>query len=162
MPPPPRSRHELFSSVTRVGFVYEPTLEHSPQIVCTKVREGDKRIVRLKEGAAEGRHVVIVDDLVQSGGTLIECQVCASPGACIISSEAAPAAAMPPPSRLWARAPRRLEEESNLCPGEVVSRTEMDHNDRLMWICAEDPGWKLGDLSPDPVPGASAARSLRF
>lgn len=45
------------------------------QIVCNKVREGDQRIVRLKEGDPKGRHVVIVDDLVQSGGTLIECQV---------------------------------------------------------------------------------------
>lgn len=45
------------------------------QIVCAKVREGDQRIVRLKEGEPKGRHVVIVDDLVQSGGTLIECQV---------------------------------------------------------------------------------------
>jgi len=45
------------------------------QIVCNKVREGDKRIVRIKEGNPEGRHVVIVDDLVQSGGTLRECQV---------------------------------------------------------------------------------------
>ena len=44
------------------------------QIICTKVRDGDKRIVRLKEGSPKGRHVVIVDDLVQSGGTLIECQ----------------------------------------------------------------------------------------
>lgn len=43
--------------------------------MCTKVREGDKRIVRLKEGNPTGSHVVIVDDLVQSGGTLIECQV---------------------------------------------------------------------------------------
>lgn len=49
-------------------------LQHFPTIICTKVREGDKRIVRLKEGEAGGRHVVIVDDLVQSGGTLIECQ----------------------------------------------------------------------------------------
>ncbi|KAH7289422.1 hypothetical protein KP509_30G001000 [Ceratopteris richardii] len=49
-------------------------LQHFPTIICTKVREGDKRIVRLKEGQASGRHVVIVDDLVQSGGTLIECQ----------------------------------------------------------------------------------------
>jgi adenine/guanine phosphoribosyltransferase-like PRPP-binding protein len=31
------------------------------------VRDGDKRIVRLKEGTPKGRHVVIVDDLVQSG-----------------------------------------------------------------------------------------------
>lgn len=38
------------------------------------MRDGDKRIVRLKEGSPKGRHVVIVDDLVQSGGTLIECQ----------------------------------------------------------------------------------------
>lgn len=45
------------------------------QIVCAKVREGDQRIVRIKEGDPSGRHVVIVDDLVQSGGTLIECQV---------------------------------------------------------------------------------------
>ena len=44
-------------------------------MVCAKVREGDKRIVRLKEGNPKGCHVVIVDDLVQSGGTLIECQV---------------------------------------------------------------------------------------
>ena len=44
------------------------------QVICTKVRDGDKRIVRLKEGEPRGRHVVIVDDLVQSGGTLKECQ----------------------------------------------------------------------------------------
>eukprot|EP00884_Botryococcus_braunii_P022639 jgi/Botrbrau1/9059/Bobra.0376s0033.1 len=45
-----------------------------PEVICTKVRDGDKRIVRLKEGEPKGRHVVIIDDLVQSGGTLIECQ----------------------------------------------------------------------------------------
>lgn len=45
-----------------------------PEVICTKVREGDKRIVQLKEGDPAGRHVVIIDDLVQSGGTLIECQ----------------------------------------------------------------------------------------
>ena len=44
------------------------------QVICTKVRDGDKRIVRLKEGEPRSRHVVIVDDLVQSGSTLIECQ----------------------------------------------------------------------------------------
>ena len=42
--------------------------------MCTKVRDGSKRQVKLKEGEPAGRHVVVVDDLVQSGGTLIECQ----------------------------------------------------------------------------------------
>ncbi|KAG2376605.1 Ribose-phosphate pyrophosphokinase [Vigna angularis] len=57
------------------------------QIVCAKVREGDQRIVRIKEGDPRGRHVVIVDDLVQSGGTLIECQkVLAAHGALKISA----------------------------------------------------------------------------
>ena len=37
------------------------------------MRDGAKRIVRLKEGEAKGQHVVIVDDLVQSGSTLLEC-----------------------------------------------------------------------------------------
>lgn len=39
----------------------------------TQVRDGAKRTVRLKEGEPAGRHVVIVDDLVQTGGTLLEC-----------------------------------------------------------------------------------------
>ena len=30
--------------------------------------------MRLKEGDPTGRHVVIVDDLIQSGSTIIECQ----------------------------------------------------------------------------------------
>lgn len=42
------------------------------QIICTKVRDGNKRIVKLKEGKPEGKHVVIVDDLVQSGAYWVE------------------------------------------------------------------------------------------
>ncbi|EFJ16270.1 hypothetical protein SELMODRAFT_268420 [Selaginella moellendorffii] len=53
---------------------FNKQFEHFPTIICTKVRDGNKRIVRLKEGEAAGRHVVIVDDLVRSGGTLKECQ----------------------------------------------------------------------------------------
>ncbi|KAK9663974.1 hypothetical protein RND81_14G010500 [Saponaria officinalis] len=53
---------------------FHKLLDHYPTVICTKVREGDKRIVRVKEGNPSGYHVVIVDDLVQSGGTLIECQ----------------------------------------------------------------------------------------
>ncbi|XP_022734693.1 ribose-phosphate pyrophosphokinase 4-like isoform X1 [Durio zibethinus] len=66
---------------------FHKQLQHFPTIVCNKVRIGDKRIVRIKEGEAAGRHVVIVDDLVQSGGTLIECQrVLAANGAAKISA----------------------------------------------------------------------------
>ncbi|KAL8507971.1 hypothetical protein ACS0TY_018498 [Phlomoides rotata] len=54
---------------------FHKSLDKFPMVICNKVREGDKRIVRIKEGDPKGCHVVIVDDLVQSGGTLIECQV---------------------------------------------------------------------------------------
>ncbi|KAG5579103.1 hypothetical protein H5410_049730 [Solanum commersonii] len=66
---------------------FHKQLVHYPTVICTKVREGDKRIVRLKEGNPAGCHVVIVDDLVQSGGTLIECQkVLAAHGASKVSA----------------------------------------------------------------------------
>ncbi|PKA56708.1 Ribose-phosphate pyrophosphokinase 3, mitochondrial [Apostasia shenzhenica] len=66
---------------------FHKQLQHFPTIICTKVRDGDQRFVRLKEGDPKGRHVVIVDDFVQSGGTLIECQkVLAAHGAAKISA----------------------------------------------------------------------------
>lgn len=43
-------------------------------IVCGKTRgEGDTRTVVIQDGDARGKHIVIVDDLVQTGGTLYEC-----------------------------------------------------------------------------------------
>eukprot|EP00607_Mallomonas_marina_P007918 CAMPEP_0182424404 /NCGR_PEP_ID=MMETSP1167-20130531/10626_1 /TAXON_ID=2988 /ORGANISM="Mallomonas Sp, Strain CCMP3275" /LENGTH=331 /DNA_ID=CAMNT_0024604211 /DNA_START=82 /DNA_END=1074 /DNA_ORIENTATION=- len=42
-------------------------------VTCGKTRDGDKRVVNIQDGNAEGKHVVIVDDLVQTGGTLFEC-----------------------------------------------------------------------------------------
>jgi len=45
-----------------------------PTIICGKIRDGDKRIVTIKEGNAKDQHVFIVDDLVQTGGTIIECK----------------------------------------------------------------------------------------
>jgi ribose-phosphate pyrophosphokinase len=44
-----------------------------PLVICDKVRDGNKRIVTVREGDVAGRHVVIVDDMIKSGGTLIEC-----------------------------------------------------------------------------------------
>jgi len=58
-----------------------------PQIICHKIRQGEERIVTIKEGESRGRHVVIVDDLVMTGGTLYECaQVCLSTGAAKVSA----------------------------------------------------------------------------
>ncbi|GMN54925.1 hypothetical protein TIFTF001_024057 [Ficus carica] len=66
---------------------FHKQLYHFPMVVCNRVREGDKRIVRIKEGNPAGCHVVIVDDLVQSGGTLNECQkVLATHGAAKVSA----------------------------------------------------------------------------
>lgn len=43
-------------------------------VVCDKVRKGNERIVTVKEGNPSGKHVLIVDDLIHSGGTLIKCK----------------------------------------------------------------------------------------
>jgi phosphoribosylpyrophosphate synthetase len=44
-------------------------------IICAKVRgENDTRIVKITEGEARDKFCIVVDDLAQSGGTLIECK----------------------------------------------------------------------------------------
>mmetsp|Transcript_26817 Transcript_26817/g.37757 ORF Transcript_26817/g.37757 Transcript_26817/m.37757 type:complete len:329 (-) Transcript_26817:68-1054(-) len=58
-------------------------------VTCLKVREGNKRIVKIKEGEEylKDAHVFIVDDLVKTGGTLIECkQVLLQHGAAKVSA----------------------------------------------------------------------------
>lgn len=47
-----------------------------PLILCSKVRQGDKRIVTIKEGNPQGYHCLIIDDLIKTGGTMIEAKNC--------------------------------------------------------------------------------------
>ncbi|XP_065852311.1 ribose-phosphate pyrophosphokinase 4 [Euphorbia lathyris] len=89
---------------------FHKLLDHFPTVVCAKVREGDKRIVRIKEGNPAGCHVVIVDDLVQSGGTLIECQkVLAAHGAAKVSAYVTHGVF---PKRSWERFTHKSDETS--------------------------------------------------
>mmetsp|Transcript_1301 Transcript_1301/g.1592 ORF Transcript_1301/g.1592 Transcript_1301/m.1592 type:complete len:368 (+) Transcript_1301:2-1105(+) len=50
-------------------FISEKNIEI---IICGKSRDDDKRKVVIQTGNAKGRNVVIIDDLVQTGGTLYE------------------------------------------------------------------------------------------
>jgi len=60
---------------------FKASYPNFPIIVCSKIREGDTRIVRITDRinfpeslTLDKAHVVVVDDLVQSGGTLFECR----------------------------------------------------------------------------------------
>jgi len=44
-------------------------------VTCGKTRDGDKRVITMQDGNPDGKKVLIVDDLVQTGGTLYECGV---------------------------------------------------------------------------------------
>ena len=44
-------------------------------VTCNKVRTGGKRVVVISEGEPKGKHVLVMDDLIQTGGTLYECAV---------------------------------------------------------------------------------------
>lgn len=49
-------------------------LRGTPHIRCDKMRDGEKRQVNIIEGNPTGKDVVIVDDLIMTGGTMIECK----------------------------------------------------------------------------------------
>ena len=43
-------------------------------VTCGKHRDGDRRRVRVIDGMPSGKDCLIVDDLIQTGGTLLECR----------------------------------------------------------------------------------------
>eukprot|EP00798_Chlamydomonas_sp_ICE-L_P007355 gene7355-478_t len=88
-----------------------------PEVICTKVRDGDKRIVKIKEGLPAGRHVIIVDDLVQSGGTLLECH------AVLVAGGATSAGAAEGFRYFWLTdsCPQTVEAVKGRAPFEVLS-----------------------------------------
>jgi len=52
------------------------TQKHYKTIICGKVRKGDQRIVTINDSEVDitkCQNIMIVDDLVRSGGTLLEC-----------------------------------------------------------------------------------------
>ncbi len=49
-----------------------PEVSEKRRITCSKVRKGEKRVVTIKEWNPRWKNVIIVDDLIQTGGTLLE------------------------------------------------------------------------------------------
>lgn len=107
-----------------------------PQIICHKVRDGAKRVVTLKEGDPRDKHVVMVDDLVKTGGTLLECRkFLAASGARAMSAYATHGVF---PQESWKRfdasefshfwitdsCPRTAEAVTGRAPFEVLSLAE--------------------------------------
>ncbi len=82
-------------------------------IICGKVRNGDKRHVTIQEGLnyCKGSNIVIVDDLVQTGGTLYECALALkNAGALEVSTFVAHAVF---PSQSWKRFDSKLDNHGN-------------------------------------------------
>ena len=60
----------------RFGYLFKAEFPGLELVTCAKKRDINDpaaRSVVVKDGSAKGRHVVIVDDMIQSGGTLYEC-----------------------------------------------------------------------------------------
>jgi phosphoribosylpyrophosphate synthetase len=62
----------------RFGKLFHPEIQEDKTIVCEKIRKGGSRIITIVEGKdllSNGtiRHILIVDDMINSGTTLLEC-----------------------------------------------------------------------------------------
>jgi phosphoribosylpyrophosphate synthetase len=58
----------------RFARIFTELTDDFEMVTCGKTRgEGDKRVITIQDGSCAGKRVLIVDDLVQTGGTLFEC-----------------------------------------------------------------------------------------
>lgn len=100
-----------------------------PLIICDKHREGNRRIVTIKEGEPRGRHCVVVDDLAQTFGTQLKCdEVLIRGGAKKISMYATHLVA---PNQSWTKicnADFPIEHfwTTNSCPWTINALREAD------------------------------------
>jgi len=116
------------------------------QITCQKVRENNRRIVTVKEGDIRGKHVVMVDDLIQSGGTILECaKVIRKNGAKSVSSFVAHAIF---PDNSWRKFVSK-EHGGNLGPDEVVlDRFWISNSHPMAGRLVDTPPFQVLSLSP--------------
>jgi phosphoribosylpyrophosphate synthetase len=107
----------------RFGYLFKSF----PLITCGKQREGNERIVKIQDGDANGKRVLIVDDMSRSGGTLVECaKALKKAGAAGVSAYVAHFA-LPIGSGLWKKFARGGEKavfdtfySTNSCPVHVA------------------------------------------
>jgi len=129
-------------------------------VVCTKVRDGAKRIVRLKEGEPKGKHVVIVDDLVQSGGTLLECaRLLSSIGAKRVSAYATHGVF---PNESWKRFLPTSSEEASTVPAKRAhdGAASASCNFAYFWITDSVPHVASAVRGVEPFEVLSLAESI--
>jgi phosphoribosylpyrophosphate synthetase len=58
----------------KVMFSDEKRKMRHPFSVCRKIRQDGERMISLQVEDVAGKHAVIVDDLIHSGGTILECK----------------------------------------------------------------------------------------
>ena len=94
-----------------------------PIIVCGKIRDGETRRVTVQDGDPIGKHVLVVDDLVQTGGTLNECALALLTGGALSVSVYATHAVFPEDS--WKRFSKTIPEV------ELNGKTRYDSINRV-------------------------------
>jgi hypothetical protein len=122
-------------------------------VTCGKKRVGKERIVMIQDGDCQGKHVLIVDDMVKTGGTLVECaKALVAHGATGASAFCAHAAFPPSAERLF-------------CVGgdrhvfRCAARARRTH--RQPYPARDAAGWPLPQPRPHSHRTAASGRRAR-